>query len=101
MLHEGNPDTTNIKSHFKYNHDVPVPIKAEEASLQPEQQQHDGPMANGASTETVEPAFVDDDSAPAVTHDTQPATVEETNASEMLPGVSEAAVEDTEMQGAP
>ena len=25
MLHEANPDTTNIKAHFRYNHDAPPP----------------------------------------------------------------------------
>ena len=100
MLHEGNPDTTNIKSHFKYNHDAPVSIKTEEPSLQPEQQQNDAPMANGTSTETVEPAYFNGGTASSVSHDTQPATVEDTNTSEMLPDVAEAAAEDTEMQGA-
>lgn len=56
-------------------------------------------MANGATTETVESAYLNEIAA-STTHDAEGPRTEDTNASEMLPGIAETAAEDTEMQGA-
>lgn len=105
MLHEGNPDSTNIKAHFKYNHDAPPPpsppapteIKTEEQPLE------NTSMSNGVAN--VEPqseyvngeAFPEQNDAPAAAN----AAEAEATGEVSLPGISEAAgQEDTEMQGA-
>ena len=112
MLHEGNPDSTNIKAHFKYDHDAPPPppepvASATAVEIKSEDQPRENTgMSNGIGSVETQPTFVNGagagtmassppQGAPAV-----PAAVEE-----MLPGISEAAAahasEDTEMQGAP
>jgi len=118
MLNEGNPDSTNIKAHFKYNHDAPPPppppsapaaaeIKTEE---QPPPQESSGvsndvaaqaEYVNGVSLPEAPVAAAEEAEVETETVAEAPISGEE----ELFPGVSGASVapasEDTEMQGAP
>lgn len=101
MLHEGNPDSTNIKAHFKYNHDAPPPPPPAPTEIKTEAQPRENTsMSNGvANGETHAEhvngmAFPETPAAPAVPAAPTAAPAEE------LPSTTEAAVqEDTEMQG--
>jgi hypothetical protein len=117
MLNEGNPDSTNIKAHFKYNHDAPPPpppptasapaaaeIKTEEQPPPPES----SGVSNGVTAQAEYVNGVSLPEAPAAAAATEEAEVEAvaeapiSGEEELFPGVTVApASEDTEMQGAP
>jgi hypothetical protein len=105
MLHEGNPDSTNIKAHFKYNHDAPPPPPPAPTEIKTEAQPRENTsMSNGILNGEANPehvngrAFSETPAAPVVPAAPIAALAEEP--AEELPGTTEAAAqEDTEMQG--
>ena len=51
MLHEANPDTTNIKAHFRYNHDAPPPPPPAPTEIKTEEQPRENTeMTNGVTS---------------------------------------------------
>lgn len=104
MLHEGNPDSTNIKAHFKYNHDPPPPREpvapATTTEIKSEEQpRENAEMSNGIASVEEQPTYVNGTgTASSAPPDHPGAEAEE----ETIPAISEAtstAPEDTEMEG--